>query len=456
MIAISIAALVGLFLGVIVGFLLANSKNQSLVTQIEVLKTAKEEQVRQALVAKQDLERHYQTLLAEKEKAGRDVLVAQEKRHQEAIQAQQVRFDEIMAKVSAQVRSATDDMLKQRQREFAESSHTNLGQILNPLRETIDKMKQTMADNTLKQTAMGSEMKVTIEQMMRQSEAARKSADELARVFKHGSKVQGDWGETVLNELLASQGLKQGIHYDVQSSIRDAAGNVVKSVSGSIMRPDVILHLDTRREVIIDSKVSLTAFMDYVNAETEEERARALKVHVDSVWSHVKELSAKDYSSYIQPPKVKMDYVIMFVPHTGALWTALNVQPDLWRHAMERNVFIADEQTLFAALRIISLTWTQISQIQNHKQIYDLANEMLDRVGAFMKQYQMLGDALDKAQKAYDGGTKKLQPSGQSILQTCKKLQTLGAKQSNRYPIPQLEDIDDVPPLEMPQTEEKV
>ena len=456
MIEFLIAGIVGLLVGAVIGFLVANGKKQALVTQVEVLKAAKEEQAKQALSAKQDVERHYQVVLAEKDKSCRDALAAQEKRHQEAIQAQQVRFDEIMAKVSAQVRSATDDMLKQRQREFSESSHTNLGQILNPLRETIDKMKQTMADSTLKQTAMGGEMKVTIEQMMRQSEAARKSAEELARVFKHGSKVQGDWGETVLDELLTSQGLKQGIHYDVQSSIRDAAGNVVKSsVTGSIMRPDVILHLDTRREVIIDSKVSLTAFMDYVNAETEEERARALKAHVESIKAHVKELSAKDYSSYIQPPKVKMDYVIMFVPHTGALWTALNVQPDLWRRAMERNVFIADEQTLFAALRIISLTWTQISQIQNHKQIYDLANEMLERVGAFMKQYQALGDALDKAQKAYDGGTKKLQPSGQSILQTCKKLQTLGAKQSNRYPIPQLEDIDEVPPLEMPQTDEK-
>ena len=430
MIEFLIAGIVGLLVGVVIGFLVANGKKQALVTQVEVLKAAKEEQAKQALAAKQDVERHYQTLLAEKDKSCREALAAQEKRHQEAIQAQQVRFDEIMAKVSAQVRSATDDMLKQRQREFAESSHTNLGQILNPLRETIDKMKQTMADSTLKQTAMGGEMKVTIEQMMRQSEAARKSAEELARVFKHGSKVQGDWGETVLDELLTSQGLKQGIHYDVQSSI-------------------------PRREVIIDSKVSLTAFMDYVNAETEEERARALKAHVESIKAHVKELSAKDYSSYIQPPKVKMDYVIMFVPHTGALWTALNVQPDLWRRAMERNVFIADEQTLFAALRIISLTWTQISQIQNHKQIYDLANEMLERVGAFMKQYQALGDALDKAQKAYDGGTKKLQPSGQSILQTCKKLQTLGAKQSNRYPIPQLEDIDEVPPLEMAQTDEK-
>ena len=111
-----------------------------------------------------------------------------------------------------------------------------------------------------------------------------------------------------------------------------------------------------------------------------------------------------------------MDYVIMFVPHTGALWTALNAQPDLWRRAMERGVYIADEQTLFAALRIISLTWTQIAQAQNHEKVYALANEMMDRVGQFMKKYQAIGTTLLKAQQAYDDGDRKLQPSGQSIL----------------------------------------
>ena len=286
------------------------------------------------------------------------------------------------------MQTATDEMLKQRQKEFAEQSHTNLGQIVTPLRETIDKMKKAMEDNTLKQTSMSSEMRTTIEHMMRQSQAAQKSAEELTRVFKHGSKVQGDWGETVLDELLEAQGLTRGIHYDTQAVIRDAQGQAVKSHEGSLLRPDVILHLDQRREVIIDSKVSLTAFMDYVNAETEDERQQYLKAHIASLQSHVKELSAKDYSAYIRPPKVRMDYVIMFVPHSGALWTALNAQPDLWRKAMDKNVFIADEQTLFAALRIINLTWTQIAQAQNHEKVYALANEMLDRVGQFMKKYQ--------------------------------------------------------------------
>ena len=269
----------------------------------------------------------------------------------------------------------------------------------------------------------------------------------MTRVFKHGTKVQGDWGETVLDELLEAQGLTRGVHYDVQSVIRDGSGQVIKSEEGSLMRPDVILHLDLRREVIIDSKVSLTAFIDYVNAETEDERQQYLKAHIESIQKHVKELSVKDYSSYIQPPKVKMDYVIMFVPHTGALWTVLNAQPDLWRKAMDKNVFIADEQTLFAALRIINLTWTQITQVQNHEKVYALANEMLDRVGQFMKKYQALGKALDNAKSAYEDGEKKLQPSGQSILQTCGKLLKLGAKQSDRNPLPQLMDIDDVPAI---------
>lgn len=467
------AIILGFVVGSVMGWMISRGKQQALVTKIEMLQTQADAQTaalqrqldewkasahEQMETQKQEAEKRRQETLQEKEKACREALDAkdaacremlagQERRHAEAMEAQQARFEEMMAKVSAQVKSATDDMLKQRQKEFAEASHTNLGQIVNPLRETIDKMKQAMSENTLKQTSMSSEMKANIEHMMRQSAAAQKSAEELTRVFKHGTKVQGDWGETVLDELLEAQGLTRGIHYDVQSVIRDGNGEVVKSEEGSLMRPDVILHLDQRREVIIDSKVSLTAFIDYVNAETEDQRQQYLKAHIESLQKHVKELSVKDYSSYIRPPKVKMDYVIMFVPHTGALWTALNAQPDLWRKAMDKNVFIADEQTLFAALRIINLTWTQITQVQNHEKVYALANEMLDRVGQFMKKYQALGKALDNAKSAYEDGEKKLQPSGQSILQTCSKLVKLGAKQSDRNPLPQLMDVDDVPAL---------
>ena len=390
---------------------------------------------------KAEAEAQQQKALAEKDAAWNDIMKGQEQR-----------FNETMARMSEQMKNATADMLKDRQKEFADSSNQQLGQIVNPLRETIDKMKQTMADTTLKQTEMSSVLKDNIERSMQQAMAAKKSAEELANALKHGSKVQGDWGEAVLDELLTSQGLVRGIHYDTQAVIRDAQGNTVHTDDGATLRPDVILHLDQRREVIIDSKVSLTAFLDYANADNEADRQRFLKTHIDSLQKHVKELSTKDYSAYVQPPKVRMDYVIMFVPHTGALWTALNAQPDLWRKAMEQNVFIADEQTLFAALRIISLTWTQIRQAENHEQVYRLANEMLDRVGQFMKKFTAIDRALKSATAAYDDANRKLQPSGQSILQTCAKLQKLGAKQSDKNPLPQLIDIDDIaviaPPAE--------
>lgn len=402
----------------------------------EQLESTKKEAGDLLAKTKAEAEAQQQKALAEKDAAWNDIMKGQEQR-----------FNETMARMSEQMKNATADMLKDRQKEFADSSNQQLGQIVNPLRETIDKMKQTMADTTLKQTEMSSVLKDNIERSMQQAMAAKKSAEELANALKHGSKVQGDWGEAVLDELLTSQGLVRGIHYDTQAVIRDAQGNTVHTDDGATLRPDVILHLDQRREVIIDSKVSLTAFLDYANADNEADRQRFLKTHIDSLQKHVKELSTKDYSAYVQPPKVRMDYVIMFVPHTGALWTALNAQPDLWRKAMEQNVFIADEQTLFAALRIISLTWTQIRQAENHEQVYRLANEMLDRVGQFMKKYTAIGKALKSATTAYDDAERKLQPSGQSILQTCAKLQKLGAKQSDKNPLPQLIDIDEVAAL---------
>lgn len=454
---IILAVVAGVALGVFTGIIIARGKSKDLLTEIEKMKwqlenekanaelksSALQQQVaavksdakEQIESIKRECEKRISEVKNDAERQSREMLIAQEERHRQAMQTQQELFDETISRVTAQVKNATDDMLKQRQKEFAEASNTNLGQIVNPLRETIEKMKQTMSDSTLRQTELSSEMKANLENMMRHSEAAKQSADELARVFKHKSKVQGDWGERVLDELLESQGLTQGVHYELQAAIRDAAGNVVRTDTGGNLRPDVIMHIDTRREVIIDSKVSLTAFMDYINAETEGERQKHLKAHVDSIQKHVKELSKKDYSSYIKAPKVRMDYVIMFVPHTGALWTALNAQPDLWRKAMEMNVFIADEQTLFAALRMINLTWAHIAQAENHEKVYELANEILDRVGKFMACYENIGEAIKRAQRAYDEGGKKLAPTGQSILQSCAKLEKLGARQSKRNPI---------------------
>lgn len=371
-------------------------------------------------------------------------LNSQKQHYEGAITEMQKRFDETIEKVTSQVKEATNDMLKERQKEFAESSNQNLGLILNPLKDSINEMKVAMDASKTAQTQISSEMKAHMEHMLKQSLETQKSAEELTKVFKHGTKIQGDWGETVLDELLQSQGLTKGIHYDVQAVIKDADGNLVRNENGAIMRPDVILHLDTKRELIIDSKVSMTAYIDYVNAENEDDRQKFLKAHIDSIQKHVKELAAKNYADYIKPPKVKIDYVIMFVPHSGALWTALNEQPDLWRKSMEQNVYIADEQTLYAALRIVNMTWSQIQQAQNHEKIFDLANEMLNRLGQFYKEYQEIGKALENAKAAYEQGEKKITTGRQSITKTAQKLISLGAKQSNKNPLPYISNNEDI------------
>ena len=345
------------------------------------------------------------------------------------------------------MKSETSQMLKERQKEFSESSSQSLGQIVNPLKDNIAELKKAMEEGSKEQAERNGEMRERIKSLMEHSDAARKSADELAAAFKHGSKIQGDWGETILEELLSSQGLTKGVHFETQAVIRDSSGRIVKNDDGGIMRPDVILHLDERREVIIDSKVSLTAYVDYVNAENEAERQNCLKAHLESIRKHVKELAAKDYSRYVQAPKISAGYVIMFVPNMGALWTALNAEPDLWRRAADQNVYIADEQSLYAALKIVRLTWTQVAQAQNHEKVYELAQEMIDRVGMFMEKYDAVGKALKDASDRYEEGKKKLAPQGQSIINTSGKLIKLGAKNSDKHPIKALVDIDDIPSL---------
>ena len=431
----------GLVLATVVAFFVARSIVKSRVSQTEQTvrlqaeTSFKVEQARLESDLKHANER-YADDLADREVA-----------HKEAMEALQARLDETMAKISAQVKLDTSEMLKARQKEFSESSNQSLGQIVNPLKENIAELKKALEDGNKEQAERNGEMRERIKSLMEHSDAARKSADELAAAFKHGSKMQGDWGETILEELLSSQGLTKGVHFDTQAVIRGIDGKPVKNDDGGIMRPDVILHLDERREVIIDSKVSLTSYVDYVNAENEADRQVCLKAHLESIKKHVKELAAKDYASYIQSPKVSAGYVIMFVPNMGALWTALNAEPDLWRKAAKMNVYIADEQTLYGALKIVSMTWTQVAQAQNHEKVYELANEMIDRVGIFMQKYEAVGKALEKASEEYEDGKKKLQPQGQSIINTSGKLITLGAKNSDKHPIKAFLDVDDIPAL---------
>jgi len=381
------------------------------------------------------------------EKAKDAVIEARDRAHEEAMKAMKQQFDEAMAQMKDQARLATDELLKARQQEFKASSSEALGTLLNPVKEKMDELRKEMLANSDVHKTAQSAIKSDVESLMKYTGRVARSSDQLAAAFKYGNKLQGTWGETILEELLSSQGLTKGVHFDVQPTITDADGRTVHNEDGSVLRPDVIIHLDRRREVIVDAKTSLADYVNYVNAENEEDRARYLRAHIESIRKHVKELARKDYASYIQPPKMSAGYVIMFVPNMGALWTALNQEPDLWRWAADQNVYIADEQSLYGAIRIVQLTWTQVQQAENHEKVYALAGEMMDRVDKFLSSYEAVGKSLENAMKAYGEAGRKLAPNGQSITTTAIKLAKMGARKGKQIEKALL-DVDEIGALE--------
>ena len=203
------------------------------------------------------------------------------------------------------------------------------------------------------------------------------------------------------------------------------------------MIPDTILHYPDGKDAIIDSKVSLTAFVDYQNAETDEARAEALQRHLRSVRQHVAELARKDYSAYIKPPRQALNYVIMFVPNEGALQLALAGAPELWREAFSKGVFITGEQNLTAALRIIQIAWTQVQQAQNQEAIYGTARMLLDRVADFIVHFENVGQKLQDASEVYRKAADKLKDGRLSVVGAANKLIKLGAKASPKKTIPE-------------------
>lgn len=439
--------IVALAVGFAVGYLVERVGQGKLRSQIDVLRARLSDAGERAAEAAQQAEASHRAALAEKDRTLATMLAEKDRLHvaelerqrqatRDQLDALQGRFDETVARMKAEIESLTGEMLKRRQEEFETSSRESVARILQPLNASIEGMQRAVAENTMKHTEYGGRLDANLRMVLEHSDAARKSADRLADALRGGGKIQGDWGETVLTELLESQGLTEGVHFKTQYTMRDADGSTTLSDSARRLRPDVVLSLDRDREVVIDAKVSLSAYLDYMQAETEEKRTQALKAHVRSIENHVAELVTKNYSQYVSPGKESIGYVIMFVPNTSALYAATSQKPDLWRKAMEKGVYIADEQTLYAALKIISMTWRQIHQAENHEEVYKLANEMLTRVGQFMEKFLPVGRKLEEAQKAFEDAYGKLRESGQSIPVTCRKLVKLGAKSDRQRKLP--------------------
>ncbi len=422
---------IGIAVGAVVLYLLMDRKMDALRIEggkKEMELSMKGEQLAEATNRVRHLEAENKDLHAKSESQGRELELVRQQMKEE-LQRHEERF-----------KNMAQQLLEQSASKLKDSNTETMTGITQPLKDAIANMQKAINDNQKESAAHSASFREQMLMMMQQTQQLGEKAESLTNVLRRDNKVSGNMGEIILGDLLTSQGLTEGIHYEVQARLRDELGKPLKhDETGREMQPDVILHYPQGQDAIIDSKVSLVAYEKYVNAETPEDKERYLQDHIKSVRSHVNELARKDYSKYIKNGRDAVDFVIMFVPFESSLQLALANDPTLWREAFEKKVFVTGEQNLLGILHMIHIAWVQNQQAENQEKVFGLAEQLLDRLGDFVQRYNDLGEKLRKAQEVYDSTNNKLITGRQSVAQKARELVDLGAKENPNRRIPKPE-----------------
>ena len=369
----------------------------------------------------------------------------QQKQHQQEVELRERRFQEQLRTSNEQFQNLATRIMEQTTSKLKEQNSESIGHITQPLKENLERLQDAISKTNTATTQNTSSLVKQLELMAQKTDKIDQSATRLANVMRGANKVQGNWGELTLQNLLDSQGLQLGRDYDMQQTITDEKGNaILNDDSGKRMIPDVILHYPNGEDVVIDSKMTIDSYLSYVNAETDDMKKKYADDVVKSIRTQFNSLARKDYSAYIKSPRRAIDFVIMYVPYEGALQLALARDPKLLNEAFEKQVFITSQQNLMAILKIIQIAWRQFNQTENQKHVYDLAEELLKRVGDFVKRFDKVGKDIESLHKSYDDAYKKAYTGRQSIVQKANELKQLGVKENATLQIPQAEiDLED-------------
>lgn len=334
------------------------------------------------------------------------------------------------AALQERITNITNELLKNRSKDLEEQNARQM----KPLEEQLERLQKLMNETRVSNAKDTESVKTQIADMMRRSKEMSDETSRLANALTHRSKFQGDLGESILDNVLTNAGLREGRDYEIQEFIRDDAGNtIVDKESGRKMQPDVILHFPDNKDAIIDSKVSLTAYTKYVNAETEQEKEIYLKQHLDSVRKHVKELARKDYSKFIEKPRATFDFVIMFMPFEGAFQSAINADPQLWSDAFNMGVCIAGELNISVILRMIKMSWTQYEQTQNQQQVFKVASDLVQRIGLLRERMLVAKKTLETTNVKFEEVMTSVE-GRLGVLNSAQNIIKLGAKSDKRIP----------------------
>ncbi len=377
---------------------------------------------------REELIRENSLLKAENE-ATNQMLNQKEEEIVKRLKQQEIQFLEQIKTLKLEFSELSERLLKEKSQELNNNNKESLAPFIESLKEGMQKVSDEIKDSRERSVEQKSSLDTAIRDMMARTNEIGNEATKLAEALKGKSKTQGLYGELVLTEILKNSGLKEGEHFECQVTIRDEKGNaVLHEETQKRMIPDVIVHYPDK-DLIIDSKVSLTAYLEWCEAETEEERNAAAKRHIQSIKSHIKEIVTKSYAQYHKASRREtIDCVVMFIPNENALILMRETEPKLWYEAYNQKVIITSELSLFSLLKMIENYWAQVVQQRNQEKIIVAAENMLNRLGDLFKMVEDIEKAFEVVGTKFSDVKKKMLTGGQSVATSAKQIIDSGVK----------------------------
>lgn len=351
-------------------------------------------------------------------------LAAQNESLQQLLDSQKEEIVKIQEEAKLQFENLANKILEEKTLKFTEQNHQNLKNILNPLQEKITDFEKKVENTHKESIDYHAALRQQILGLKEMNLQMSKETLNLTKALKGDSKIQGNWGELVLERVLEKSGLEKGREYEIQKSFTTEEGNRVQ--------PDVIINLPDGKKMIVDSKVSLTAYEKYINEEDDEQKSSFLKEHVNSLKRHVEQLGSKNYQHLYQMESP--DFVLLFIPIEPAFAIALNEDTQLYNKAFERNIVIVTPSTLLATLRTIDSMWTNQKQQENAYEIARQAGALYDKFDGFVTDLVKIGKKMDEAKTEYEGAMNKLVDGKGNLITSVQKLKIMGAKAKKSLP----------------------
>ena len=384
-----------------------------------------------------DFKASYETQIAElktsHEKQLEQTKEGAEKQIEALKQMNREQIDSQIKLIKEQMQTTSEEVLKRRQEELGERNKEQVSKIIDPLQQSLKDMQEAFDKSKEQQNEALTRLDETIKINMQKSAELGETADRLTRALTGEVKVQGNFGELKLKQLLEDLELKEGEQFDTQETLRDKAGKTAKGEDGKGLIPDFILHFPNNRHVVVDSKMSLTDYERYMNAEDgTTEKSDYLKAHIASVRAQVKRLAKKEYTKYLPSGYNRLNFAIMYVPIEGALNLALLNDNSLWREAYDEGVMILGPQTMYMNLRVLEMMWTQVRQLQNQQDMMNAANTVIDRVQDFGIRFMEVESSMNDTIKKISKLKITTADSGPSIITAAKNLIKAGAKENKK------------------------